>query len=172
MLDEYFRLEFDAEKETIVAVPDLLQGYTPSPTALPLFLVRLATTVSLEKAEVATEVNIMDRQWSIYYAHFRTFFLTMRCFGSWLHLQVDWDDEQRCFEGVANEISEFYSDFSRFLDEETEEKGGEASIGTRTVPEKYEHFLQVNNKCANDTFHVMGQSCYANSTRFFLRIST
>lgn len=80
----------------------------------------------------------------ISYAYFPAF-VSVCIFWFWVFSQVDWDDEQRCFEGVANEISEFFSDFSHFLDGEAEDQGGGGSNGTRTVPEKYENLLQVKS---------------------------
>lgn len=44
MLDEYFRIGFD-DHARLVSLPDLLPGYLPSPEALPVFLLRLATEV-------------------------------------------------------------------------------------------------------------------------------
>jgi len=44
MLDEYFRIGFD-ESNQLISLPDLLPGYLPSPEAIPLFLLRLATEV-------------------------------------------------------------------------------------------------------------------------------
>ena len=51
MLDEYFRIGLDAACQAcgglpaLVGLPDLLESYTPSPEAIPLFLLRLATEV-------------------------------------------------------------------------------------------------------------------------------
>lgn len=44
MLDEYFKVGI-TEDGMLVSLPDLLPGYTPSPEAIPLFLLRLATEV-------------------------------------------------------------------------------------------------------------------------------
>jgi DNA mismatch repair protein MLH1 len=87
MLDEYFRIGFDTAADeghgALISLPDLLPSYTPSPAALPLFLLRLAT-------------------------------------------EVDWEEEQPCFEGVATELGLFYSDLSVHYEEGVEEEKGKA----------------------------------------------
>mmetsp|Transcript_19814 Transcript_19814/g.30609 ORF Transcript_19814/g.30609 Transcript_19814/m.30609 type:complete len:852 (+) Transcript_19814:124-2679(+) len=70
MLEEYFSMRLSRKTTEspvmLEALPVLLEGYSPQPYALPLFLLRLAT-------------------------------------------EVDWMDEQPCFEGVCRELGSYYA---------------------------------------------------------------
>ena len=70
MLDEYFSIRFSRQKDPesgeealmLVGLPVLLQGHSPPPHALPLFLLRLATEVDWEQErpcfhDVCTELG-------------------------------------------------------------------------------------------------------------------
>lgn len=84
--------------------------------------------------------------------------------------QVDWQAEQSCFEGIALELSLFYSDFCAYyepmeggkdeVDEgEGDDKKPQAEEGeTGPVPVKYERLLQVRKRA-----HAYCSLCHARS---------
>lgn len=77
MLEEYFSIKLEVKKSPeiecdegvlmLLGLPIILDGHSPSPHALPLFLLRLAT-------------------------------------------EVDWSEEQPCFEGICTELGRYYAE--------------------------------------------------------------
>ncbi len=70
MLEDYFSIAFESKgvnELVLKGLPIILQGHSPSPHALPMFLLRLAT-------------------------------------------QVQWEEEQPCFEGVCTELALYYAE--------------------------------------------------------------
>lgn len=81
MLAEYFSIKFELNSTNrliLTGLPVILQGHSPSPHALPMFLLRLAT-------------------------------------------QVDWKEEQLCFEGICTELAYYYAEipYQQSNDEES-----------------------------------------------------
>ena len=56
-----------------------------------------------------------------------------------LATEVNWEEEQACFEGVATELGLFYSDLSCHFEEEREEEGGEEEEGGGEEKEEKEN---------------------------------
>jgi hypothetical protein len=128
MLDEYFRISLNDRGE-LVSLPDLLEGYTPSPEALPTFLLRLATEVREAVGGGLRSIEVLMRR-------------RQTTTG-----QVDWTDEQACFECVAMELSLLYSDFSAYEGDAEQESTGAGTAADDDndgpVSKKYERLVRV-----------------------------
>jgi len=105
MLSEYFCLTI-TDEGFVQTLPLILRGYTPNLDKLPLLLMRLGPQVKPD--------NPPPLPSSTYFA---------LCF------QVDWADEERCFESILRELAYFYVpgplDGTPATPEETEESKAE-----------------------------------------------
>jgi len=103
MLSEYFCLTI-TDEGLVQTLPLILRGYTPNLDKLPLLLMRLGPQVKTV-APPRMSANLLMRS------------------------QVDWTDEERCFESILRELAYFYIpgplDGTPATPEETEESKAE-----------------------------------------------
>jgi DNA mismatch repair protein MLH1 len=104
MLSEYFCLTI-TDEGLVQTLPLILRGYTPNLDKLPLLLMRLGPQVESVALLHKHPLNFL------------------------LYFQVDWTDEERCFESILRELAYFYIpgplDGTPASPEETEESKAE-----------------------------------------------
>jgi DNA mismatch repair protein MLH1 len=104
MLSEYFCLTI-TDEGLVQTLPLILRGYTPNLDKLPLLLMRLGPQVESVALLHKHPLNFLP------------------------YFQVDWTDEERCFESILRELAYFYIpgplDGTPASPEETEESKAE-----------------------------------------------
>merc|ERR1712146_14178 len=73
-------------------------------------------------------------------------FMTLPLFLLHLATRVDWEDEQACFETIALELAEFYTDFSHYLSLSKENKTNTQDAENVKVASNETYTINKNGK--------------------------